>query len=180
MTGEIWLNGRHQVWKWPLGFGGRRRCTIPTIAALNPLCRAPHWTFEEGGYRARTFEKWLSPTRPLKIGDLIDQSNWVPWRMPSLLCALISYYRLQKILFGERISKCFSCRNSIRQHAQSAVEIHIQRKPGCKAHGLCNSPAASRKLRVTIRIEVKANMMLCLRGKHLTGLAVPAHKLLVT
>lgn len=97
-----------------------------------------------------------------------------------MLCVLITYYGLQKILFGKRISKCFSCRNSIRQHARSSIKIHIQRKPGCRAHGCCNSPAASCKLQVIICMELKANMMLCLWGKHLTGLAVPSPELLTT
>lgn len=100
--------------------------------------------------------------------------------MPSLLCVLITYYGLQKIRFGQRISKCFSCRNRVRQHAQSAVKIHLQKKPGSRACGHCNSPAASPKLQVIICMELKANMMLCLRGKHLTDLAVPSPELLIT
>jgi len=50
--------------------------------------------------------------------------------MPGLPCVLLTYCGLQKILFGERISKCFCCRSSLRQCAQSAVKIRIQREPG--------------------------------------------------
>lgn len=100
--------------------------------------------------------------------------------MSSLPCVLITYYRPQKILFGKSISTCFSCRNCAKQHAQSAIKVHLQRKTGSRARGHRNSTAASRKLQVIIRVELKTNMVLCLQGKHLTGLSVPSPELLIT
>lgn len=70
------------------------------------------------------------PYKTWEISDHVGQSNSAPWLMLSLQCVLIAYYKLQTIIFGDRIPNHFSYRNSIRQQAQSAVKIHIQRKPG--------------------------------------------------
>lgn len=100
--------------------------------------------------------------------------------MSSLPCVLITCYRLQKIFLGKSFSACFSCRNRATQHAQSAIKVHLRGKTGSRARGRCNSSAAPRKLQVIVRMELKTNMVLCLQGKHLTGLSVPSPELLIT
>lgn len=107
--------------------------------------------------------KQPSPTRSIEAVVQRDESSSVSCLVPSLLHVLITYYGLQKIIFGERISEWFSCRNRIWQHAQSAFKTDIQKKNRHRARGRCYSAAASRKLHVTIRMDLKYNMIMFTR-----------------
>lgn len=123
--------------------------------------------------------KQPSPTRSIEAVVQRDESSSVSCLVPSLLHVLITYYGLQKIIFGERISEWFSCRNRIWQHAQSAFKTDIQKKTGTEL------------VDVVIALLHHASYMwasawiwsitwLCLQGKHLTGPAVPSPELLIT
>lgn len=123
------------------------------------------------------------PYKTWKISDQVGQSNSVPWLMPSLPCVLIAYYRLQKIIFS--IQKGYLNASAVEtvsggMHNQPLRYTSRGNWETSRDRGRCNSLTASRKLQVVICMELEANMVLCLRGKHLTGLTVPSPELLIT
>lgn len=90
----------------------------------------------------------------------------------------ITYSRkssLEKRFLNDSASETES---AFKVDAQSAFKVGTQEKAGTEL--VHNSPAASRKLHETIHMDLKNNMMLCLRGKYLTGLSVPSPELLIT